>query len=162
MRVRPYAAEDLSEVLRLCEHDGKAATDDHALSLDQIVDLIASGAAVAFVAEAEDDILALALATVAGPAAWVHCLTLLPDLEQEEIVEALLDQLEPVLVEQGARRVGTLAGRAIACGWPSNFVATQPTTTSSTSSAKCPPQSRSRRSWQRCSDRSFRRPYGGP
>jgi transitional endoplasmic reticulum ATPase len=106
--VRPYQPEDLSRILRLFEQADEPAADGRGLTLDQAVDLIGSSDSVTLVAELEGEIVGMALGSVSGPAGWIHRLLLLPELDGAESAKALLEQLEPVLVERGARKVGVL------------------------------------------------------
>jgi transitional endoplasmic reticulum ATPase len=106
--IRPYRAEDLGRVLDLWQRQDDERAQP-GLTLDQAVDLLHSGPAIALVADREGEIVGAVLGSSAAAIAWVHRLTVLPDpVHETEIAEALIEQLEALFAEAGVRRIGAV------------------------------------------------------
>lgn len=106
--IRPYDSRDLGQVLKLWERTIDPALAADGLTVDQAVDLMRSGSAVALVAEIDGAIVGMTVGTTSAALGWVHRLTVLPDHGDGEVSRQLLEHLEPRLSERGARKVATL------------------------------------------------------
>jgi transitional endoplasmic reticulum ATPase len=106
VRVREYRPEDLGQVLQLWESGTELSPSADWLALDQAVDLISAEQGLAFVAEADGEIVGVALGLASAIVAWVYRLSLRrarPD--EAEIAVRLLERLEQRLAEGSARKV---------------------------------------------------------
>jgi AAA+ superfamily predicted ATPase len=109
--VRPYEPADLGRVLQLWERVGCVPVGDDGLTVDQAVDLMSDGQASTLVAERDDALVGMVVGDRIASVAGVRRLAVLPGLEDAgELADQLLDGLEAVLAEAGARRVGMSTG----------------------------------------------------
>ncbi|HVL90285.1 MAG TPA: AAA family ATPase [Actinomycetota bacterium] len=103
--VRPYRPEDLGSVLQLWEAvEGKLGAG--LLSMDQLVDLIGSGSAAAFVGERDGRLLGAAVGAVSGAIGWLYRVVLDDAAAADDALAAsLIARTEASLLEAGARKV---------------------------------------------------------
>lgn len=106
--IRQYRSQDLGQVVKLwgeANHPLSAV----GLSVDEVADLVTSGAAVTQVAEVDGEVKAVALGSASGPMGWIYRISVSPDgFAHDEVVDQLLDRLESCLAEQGARKIMSL------------------------------------------------------
>ena len=99
--IRPYEHRDLGRVLQMWERlNGHAGS----LTIDEAVDLLQSEPAVTLVAEADGELMGMALGSASAAVGWVHRLSVEPRHEHE-VAERLMEALEAHLAEAGARRL---------------------------------------------------------
>lgn len=98
--VRRYRDRDLGRVVQLWEREGMVPSGPDGLSVDEAIDLLASPAAEALVAEERDRLIGVALGAVNGPVGTVFRVT-----GDGAVWDRLLDELEARLAERGARRL---------------------------------------------------------
>lgn len=96
-RIRDYAESDLGQVVDLCQREGLMPEGPDGLTLDDVAGLVNSPAQT-LVAEAEGEVVGLAVGSVTGPVGSVFRIA-----GEPVHVERLLDELERRLVEHGAR-----------------------------------------------------------
>lgn len=106
--IRAYESRDLGPVLKLWEHALDPAVPADGLTVDQAVDLMSSGSAVALVAEVDEEIVGMTVGATSAAVGWIHRVTILPERADGEVTQQLLEHLEARLSDQGARKVATL------------------------------------------------------
>ena len=105
--IRPYEHGDLGRVLQLWERANGSHGGD--LSTDEAVDLMHSAPAVALVAEADGELVGVALGSASAAVGWVHRLVVDRDPATErEVAERLMEELEARLTDAGARRLNAI------------------------------------------------------
>jgi transitional endoplasmic reticulum ATPase len=106
--IRDYEPGDLGRVLDLWARAAEPA-EAGGLTLDQAVDLMSSSSAVSVVAEIEGDIVGSAIGSSSAAIGWIHRLTLLGGLsEEDEIADGLLARIEQALSGRGVRRLAAM------------------------------------------------------
>nr|MBA2599730.1 AAA family ATPase [Actinomycetota bacterium] len=107
--LRPYRPQDLGQILDLWQREEAAPRAD-GLSVDQKVDLLGSEDSVSFVAQADERVVGVALAVVSGVIAWIYSVSIDHDQDRcEDIARRLLEEVEVVLAEKGARKLAATA-----------------------------------------------------
>jgi len=117
--IRDYGSADLGRLLdRWVEFD---AAGSASLKIDEAVDLIGSEDVTALVAEADGELVGLAIASATGPIGWIHRLTCLSGVSCDvEVLDELLERLEQRLMGRGVRRIAVVmsSDEAAASGMP--------------------------------------------
>lgn len=107
--IRPYDSRDLGPVLKLWEQTLDPSLAADGLTVDQAVDLMSSGSAVALVAEIDAEIVGMTVGATSAALGWVHRLTIRWDTaDPGDLTQQLLEHLEARLSERGARKVAAL------------------------------------------------------
>lgn len=110
--VRAYRAEDLGRILQLWERAGYVPLGPDGLTVDQAVDLMASGPEITLVAETDEGIVGMVAGAAIGAVGWIGRLAVAPQGARAEVAHHLLDRLAARLVEEGARTLLTVLGEA--------------------------------------------------
>src|SRR6266566_2285750 len=110
--VRAYRAEDLGRILQLWERAGYVPLGPDGLTVDQAVDLMASGPEITLVAETDEGIVGMVAGAAIGAVGWIGRLAVAPEGAGVEVAHRLLDRLAARLVEEGARKLLTVLGEA--------------------------------------------------
>lgn len=104
--LRPFRPQDLGHILELWQHHDPA----DGLSIDQLIELLGSDEATTLVAEVEDHVVGMVLATRSNVLGWISRVSIQPDLERsDDLLRKLLDEMELKLAEKGARKLAALA-----------------------------------------------------
>jgi transitional endoplasmic reticulum ATPase len=106
--IRQYRAEDLGRILQLWEHAAYIPVGPDGLTVDQAVDLMDPETGLTLVAEADGDIVGMAIGATTGAVGWVARLAVLAGPLQTGVAHDLLDQLEVRFAEQGVRKLATV------------------------------------------------------
>ena len=112
--IRGYDPRDLSSILRLWEQSGAVPVGSDGLTVDQAVELIASGTASTVVAERDGEVAGVAVGSVAAAVGWIYRLSVSPEGDGEGLAQQLLSELELKLAESGARKLATAVREASA------------------------------------------------
>lgn len=107
--LRSYRPQDLAQILELWEREDDAVRDG--MSVDQIVDLLASPDAVAVVAEAEGHLAGVALGAVSSVVGTIYRLSIDRSYDADgDLITRLLEETEIQLAEKGARKLIAVTG----------------------------------------------------
>lgn len=98
--VRDYRERDLGRVVELWERENAVPVGPDGLTVDEAMDLMASSDVQVLVAEERDLIVGVVVGAVNGPVGTVFRLLGRPD-----VTGRLLDELEALLAERGARKL---------------------------------------------------------
>lgn len=111
MTIRPYHPPDLGEVLQLWQRTGALPVGYDGLTVDQVVDLIASDHAIALVAEDDRGMAGAAVAAVSGVVAWIFRVTSAETGPgRRAAFDQLLDSLLQRLAQEGVRKIFAVSG----------------------------------------------------
>ncbi len=124
--IRPYGHGDLSPILQLWERAGRTTGGPDGLALDQAVELMTSEASSTLVALRGDDVIGVAIGSVAGPLGLIHLVTVSSHVDEDELTRQLVTELEAKLARDGARKLTAIVldddgapGRLERCGYRS-------------------------------------------
>lgn len=98
--VRPYRPEDLGEVVEYWRSRGVVPYGPDGLSLAEATDLVSNEASVTLVADDRGEIVGTVVGTVSGSIGSVHRI-----VGEDGVCEQLLEELESLLVDRGARKM---------------------------------------------------------
>ncbi len=98
--VRDYRERDLGRVVELWEREDAVPLGPDGLTVDEAMDLMASPDVQVLVAEDRDQIVGVAVGAANGPVGTVFRL-----LGRSEVTGRLLDEMEALLAERGARKL---------------------------------------------------------
>src|SRR6266567_3720069 len=88
--VRAYRAEDLGRILQLWERAGYVPLGPDGLTVDQAVDLMASGPEITLVAETDEGIVGMVAGAAIGAVGWIGRLAVAPQGAGVEVAHRLL------------------------------------------------------------------------
>jgi hypothetical protein len=115
--IRRYEPGDLGELLRLWQQAGCVPRGEDGLTVDQAVELLASPAVEAFVAEAGGRVVGSGLASASATVGWIHRLIVRVGEGDGEVADLLLERLEATLAGREVRKVAaTVAADGAARG----------------------------------------------
>ena len=98
--VRPFRHRDLGLVVGLWGDHGPAGTSGDGLTVDEAIDLITTSGVQVLVAERHGQLVGVAIGAVTGPLGVIHRVS-----GDEQATDRLLEELEVVLAELGARKL---------------------------------------------------------
>src|SRR6266540_3026690 len=113
-RVQPRLVSITLHRVQLVPAGGRCWRREEAdgLTVDQAVDLMASGPEITLVAETDEGIVGMVAGAAIGAVGWIGRLAVAPEGAGVEVAHRLLDRLAARLVEEGARTLLTVLGEA--------------------------------------------------
>ena len=107
--VRPYESEDLGRILALWQAAGYIPVGPDGRTVDQMVELMNSGAAISLLAEAGGEVVGMTVGTSAAAFGRIERLVVTGEPSSQVVADQLLERLETRLAERGARKLEVIA-----------------------------------------------------